>query len=490
MSGRILIVDAVPTNRIILRVKLSAALFEVAQAASGHAAVAMVRKTRPDLVLTASDLPDMSGRALCATLQRDPTTGRPPIVVIHGEDEDDNERLVSLAAGVDDILTRPIDDLVMMARLRSLLRARNAETELQLRDDTRRALGIGMAENAAEFEMPARVRLIPTGGLNDPKGLANTIGHAIRGPVDLIEADDAMRDPHHVPDVVVIAEGPYSNGEGLALLPQLRTSAMARYASVIYIAQPHLRAQAAQALDLGANDILTTGPDTQELPIRLKKQISRKRTNDLLRANMRDGLQAAVSDPLTGLFNRRYTLPHLTKMSERAALQRQGYALLVADLDHFKQVNDTYGHGAGDAVLVEFAQRLRENLRAADLMARWGGEEFLIAMPDTGLDTAKRTAERLCELMSRTPIRLPDGREIRVTLSVGVAINRAGDSDDPRALIEQADQALYAAKANGRNMVVLADRVTPLPIRTTATARAQMASDGTHIRHMRTASHS
>ncbi|MEN9060269.1 diguanylate cyclase [Ponticoccus litoralis] len=214
---------------------------------------------------------------------------------------------------------------------------------------------------------------------------------------------------------------------------------------------------------MGANDILTDGPDLDELAVRLKRQIRRKRTNDRLRANMQDGLRAAVLDPLTGLFNRRYALPHLSRLSERAIAKRRPYAVLMADIDRFKWVNDVHGHAGGDAVLQVLAQRLRGTLRAADLIARWGGEEFLIAMPDADRCAALATAERLCAIMAAQPVRLPGGASVGLTLSIGVATPLRSGEDQPMDLIERADDALYAAKNAGRNTVVLADTVRALP---------------------------
>jgi two-component system cell cycle response regulator len=461
MTARVLVVDAVPTNRIVLRVKLSAAFYDVVQAASGQAALTMMRKTNPDLVITAHDLPDMSGRSLCAAIRHRAPRNAPatPVVIMHGED-DPGERLASLAAGADDVLTRPIDDLVMLARLRSLLRARDAEAELQLRDDTRRALGLG--EASIEFAMPGRVRVISIGAQPDVRAMVNALQKNTTDHIQLVDADDAHKQSRPDPDVIVIAESPNGTGEGLGLLPQLRASRFTRHCSLIYIAHPGQRREAASALDMGANDLMAAGPNPSELAIRLKKQIARKRMNDRLRAQINDGLRAAVVDPLTGLYNRRYTLPHLTRMADRATEHRRAYALLVADLDHFKQVNDVYGHASGDAVLMALADRFRDNLRAADMVARWGGEEFLVAMPDTDRRSAQATAERLCRVMADRPVSLPDGRRITVTLSVGVATWSPGQNEQPLQLVERADEALYAAKNKGRNTVVMADTVTPM----------------------------
>lgn len=459
MTGRILIVDAVPTNRIVLRVKLSAAFYEVTQAASGAAALAAVRSAMPDLVLSAAALPDMTGPALCADLRRRDPRAAPPVVILHDGD-DPAERLASLAAGADEVLSRPFEDKVMLARLRALLRERNAEAELELREDTRRAFGL--AEAGSDFTGPGVVHLIAQSGLAATRALAAGLQDRIADRVVQVDPGKALR-TLPAPDVVVVAEALGCGGEGLSLLPQLRANRATRHSGLIYIARPLEPREAASALDMGANDILTDGPDLDELAVRLKRQIRRKRTNDRLRANMQDGLRAAVLDPLTGLFNRRYALPHLSRLSERAIAKRRPYAVLMADIDRFKWVNDVHGHAGGDAVLQVLAQRLRGTLRAADLIARWGGEEFLIAMPDADRCAALATAERLCAIMAAQPVRLPGGASVGLTLSIGVATPLRSGEDQPMDLIERADDALYAAKNAGRNTVVLADTVRALP---------------------------
>ena len=459
MSGRILVVDAVPTNRIILRVKLSAAFYEVTQAVSGAAALDAVRRAPPDLVLTAADLPDMTGRALCAALRQSDPRDAPPVVILHDAD-DPGERLASLAAGADEVIARPIDDKVMLARLRALLRERDAEAELHLREDTRRAFGL--AESGSDFSTAGIVHLVAHSALAATEELVAGLRARISDRVVQVEPGKALR-ATPAPDVVVVAEALGCAGAGLSLLPQLRANRETRHSGLIYIARPFEPREAASALDMGANDILTDGPDLDELAIRLKRQIRRKRANDRLRADMRDGLRAALTDPLTGLFNRRYALPHLTRLAERATDKRRPYAVLMADIDHFKTVNDVHGHAGGDAVLQTLAQGLRDNLRAADLIARWGGEEFLIAMPDTDRTAALATAERLCSVMAGRPVTLPGGGTVSVTLSIGVATLLKMGDEQPMDLIARADDALYAAKNAGRNTVVLADTVRTLP---------------------------
>jgi two-component system cell cycle response regulator len=460
MTGRILIVDSVPTNRIVLRVKLATAYYEVAQAGSGEQALASLRRTRPDLVIAADNLPDMSAQTFCARLGDHPLGRRVPVIAIHNHDDPD-DRLASLAAGADDVLARPVDELVLLARLRSLLRARDAEAELALRDDTRRALGLG--EAPLDFVQQARVLLVAAQGAAMPEDLPETLRAALPHRFERAHPDDALRDRDPPADVIVLVEGAGATSEALALLPQLRSATRSRHAAIIYVARPHQRAQAAAALDMGASDLLSAGPDAQELALRIRKQAARKQTADRLRANMRDGLRAAVIDPLTGLYNRRYALPHLDRVAERAARRDRAFALMMLDLDHFKQVNDTLGHRAGDAVLIEIADRLRDNLRAADLVARYGGEEFLIVMPDTDADAARRTGNRLGRIIARTPVLLEDGSAVSVTASIGAAIGQPGTTMSAQNLIDGADRALYRAKELGRDRLEMAEAPRALP---------------------------
>nr|WP_290428619.1 GGDEF domain-containing protein [Defluviimonas salinarum] len=161
-----------------------------------------------------------------------------------------------------------------------------------------------------------------------------------------------------------------------------------------------------------------------------------------------------MTDPLTGLNNRRYALPHLARIAERARAAGRQFAVMVLDLDRFKAINDSRGHAAGDAVLIEVAARLRGNLRAVDLLARIGGEEFLVALPDTTPEAAQATAERLRRVIGDRPVPMPDGAAaIPVTLSIGLALGPGPASVED--LVDLADRALMGSKADGRNIVTV-----------------------------------
>lgn len=450
MSGTILIVDDVATNRIVLKVKLSTACYDTLQAADGATAMAMARHAQPDLILLDVMLPDLSGIDVCRRLKDDATTRDIPVIMITAA-RDGAARREALRAGADDFLSKPVNDTMLMARIRSLLRARETEAELRLRDGTARALGF--AEPATPFEMPGTVALVAPDretALAWRRALTPHSGDRLV----IVPRETALVDMRCTPDVYMIAADLAGRGDGLRLMSELRSRAATRNAAVCIVLPPGAAETGAMAFDLGASELLPAEFDAEETALRLAAQLRRKRQADRLRASVRTGLQLAVTDPLTGLYNRRYAFPHLARIAERTAQTGRPYAVMLLDLDRFKAINDTFGHAAGDAVLVETARRLRGVLRPVDLLARIGGEEFLVVMPESGLTSGRATAERLCRTIDAALFALPDNAgPLRVTLSVGLAIGTAEET--PEAVVGRADAALMTAKAEGRNQVTV-----------------------------------
>lgn len=452
MAGKILIVDDVATNRIVLKVKLAAAYYETVQAASGAEALALARKLRPDLVLLDVELPDIDGIEVCERLKADPATRGIPVVMVTAF-HDTGRRVAALRAGAEEVFWKPLDDMVLLARLRSLLRARETAEQLGLRDSTYRELGL--AEAAEGFAPCALVGLVAASAetaLSWKRDLQAHLGDRIL----VLDRETALGDfaRGRVPDVFVVAADLGRPGDGLRLMSELRSRAATRYSAVCVMLPPQGREVAAVALDLGASDLVEHGAGAEEMAQRIRTQIARKRQSDRLRASVADGLRLAMADPLTGLHNRRYALPHLARIAERAGAAGRAFAVMVLDLDRFKAINDSFGHAAGDAVLVEVAERLKSNLRAVDLIARIGGEEFLVALPDTTLAAARATAERLRRVVGGRPVPLRTGGSVSVTLSIGLALGGPG-AQAIEDLVGLADAALLASKAEGRNQVTI-----------------------------------
>ncbi|WP_039017496.1 diguanylate cyclase domain-containing protein [Halocynthiibacter namhaensis] len=464
MAGQILIVDDVATNRIMLKVRLTGACYDVLQAGTGQDALSMAQRERPDLIILDYDLPDISGTEICERLSNDPITRDIPVVMAIAQ-IDHETRISALRAGAEDYLTKPFDEMTLLARVRSLLRARQTEKELRLRDDTSRELGF--AEAPPVFIKPAEVALI--GGCPDAVSWKTALGlagcrHRIRivAPEDALawptpkKSTDHQKTENQTPDIFIIPGDLERQDGGLRLLSELRSRAATRHAGIIMMLHPNAQQQAIIALDLGANDLMAGTFDAEELKVRLDALATRKRRSDQLRNSVRDRLRLAMQDPLTGLFNRRYAFTHLARISDHADNSGNPFAVMMLDIDRFKQVNDTWGHQVGDKVLCGVAKRLQENMRDVDLVARIGGEEFLVAMPDTNLDQARLAAERIRSLVEEIPVVIgADVPPIHVTLSIGVSIGGVNDgvSHQPENLMMLADQALYASKNQGRNTV-------------------------------------
>ncbi|MCB5198720.1 diguanylate cyclase [Loktanella sp. TSTF-M6] len=457
MSGRLLIVDSVSTNRIVLRVKLLAAKYEVEAVSDCTAAYASIQKRCPDMILINLTDSFSDGHAFCAHLRRQVATRNVPIISVGGQDTS-AARFMALDAGADDVLPRPVCDTLLLARVRNLLRRGNRARELDLRSETLRMMGLD--ETRSPRIAPACVTL-----LSDHAQAAATVSGQLQAGlgqrVRVMDRDGALADDSRVAtDVFVIdATRCQSDGDDLfRLLADLRTRDQTRHAAqLILLAQDDLRT-AALVLDLGADDVILGPFEQDELCHRTRVLVAHKCQRDRLLDQVETGLAAAMTDPLTGLFNRRYALAHLRRIAEQARETGCDYALMVADIDHFKAVNDTYGHSTGDRVLTGVGACLRNSFRPDDLVARIGGEEFLIVMPRTSLADATTAAQRLRERIGAKYFDAGGDRSpLRVTISVGIAAG-SGDGQSLRALdalFDRADLALYRAKAEGRNAVAV-----------------------------------
>ncbi|WP_370303089.1 diguanylate cyclase [Pseudooceanicola sp.] len=451
MNGTVLVLDAIATSRIMLKVQLSAAYYHVIQSEDMAGLVPLVRRSQPDLILCAMTLPDGGALAARAVLGNAPDTARIPIIALAPQN-DRAARLMALRAGLDDVLNHPVDDALLQARIRSLIRSRAPTDDRRDGPDA-----MGLSEPAAAFDGPARVTLVTRSaatGAAWQAELAALLPHRLRC-CDRGDLAGLMRAPPA--DAFVLDIAGAEDHTGLNLLSELRARAAPRGAAVIAVMASKAGGPAADALDRGAHDVVTGGLDGAELALRLDAQLRRKARSDRLRASVRKGLKAALRDPMTGLYNRRHALPHLAQLLRRAGDTGRPLAVMMADLDHFKSVNDRYGHLAGDAVLVDTAARLQRLLRPVDMIARLGGEEFLIAMPEAGTAAASAAARRLCRQINRNPVWLPGfGEPIRITVSIGVAVTPPAPAEVTAGdLIGQADQALYRAKHAGRNQVRL-----------------------------------
>lgn len=461
MDGKILIIDDVATNRIVLKVKLGAASYHPMIAAGGIEGLMMARTFQPDLILLDLMLPDLPGLDVLRQLRNDPATRDVPVIVVSSSTSLD-DRLAALEAGADDIFVKPYDDDLMMARLRNLLRSRQDLADLTEGHDG--AL-FGLAEPEAEFRHPGHVALV-TDRPQVALKLRYELAPVLRDRISVMTHDTVLSDAGEAPrapDIYVIDTDSLHAERGLRLLSDLRSRAATRHAGICLMTGSAVQGHMITAYDLGANALLTTDMALSEMALRLRAVLRSKRRADQRREQMQDGLRLAMIDPLTGLFNRRYAAARMMAMVRHSLNDGRMLAVMVVDIDRFKTVNDRYGHATGDHVLVEVGHRLGCNLRADDLLARIGGEEFLIALPVTTISEAQTVARRLCHEVQQRPVLVAGGGALPVTVSIGLALlddspdrNRCAEPEMVDTLIGRADQALLASKRAGRNQVSLA----------------------------------
>jgi two-component system cell cycle response regulator len=450
MSARILVVDDIEANVRLLEAKLTAEYYEVLMASDGPTALAMAASEKPDIILLDVMMPGMDGFAVCRRLKDDPETRHIPVVLVTALDGR-ADRVAGLEAGADEFLTKPIDDVMLFARVRSLTRLKTVIDELREREASGRRMGLigGAAsrmggaggrilivddqeKQARRLSVELSIEHRPVVETDPEKALMTA-----RGPVDLVIVNTAAK-----------------GFDGLRFCAQLRSDEVTRNLPILAVIDFDERGKLVKALEIGVNDVLPKPVDPGELSARAKTQIRRKRYTDYLRNNLDHSLELAVTDQLTGLHNRRYMTGQLEALMQRAAHGGDPVGLLVIDIDHFKKINDSFGHDVGDEVLREFAVRLASNVRAIDLPVRYGGEEFVIVMPDTDLVSGRRIAERIRLHVAGSPFRVLNGRELlNVTISIGVAVSLPGE-DRPYTLLKRADEAVYEAKTTGRNKVI------------------------------------
>ena len=453
MPARVLIVDDDPTALEALEARLSAEYFEVTTASGGDQALQQMKSDPPDIVLLDVVMPGSDGYAVCESMRSDPGLLHVPVIMLSVKN-DPNDIVRGLQAGADDYIAKPLEDVVVLARIRSLVRSKLMMDEFRRREQTSSQLGVLDAdEDFPDSDVLDGLILVIDDNADDIGKISLALASSYQVTTER-DPDRAMAVARDGEFDLIIVSLTMEGSDGLRLCSNLRTMEETRQTAILVMTAPDTPDMLVRALEIGVSDHLKKPVNSSEMMARVKTQISRKMYQDRLRANYETSLAMAVTDSLTGLHNRRYMVSHLDTLMERGRDSGRPVALLIMDIDHFKDVNDTYGHAVGDEVLKEFAERIKRNVRGIDLAVRYGGEEFVVVLPETDLEVTKMVAERLRQNVAEEPFEVSaDDGSITVTVSIGGTVYH-GSKVTADSLLKRADEALYAAKNQGRNQVV------------------------------------
>ncbi|MCC7481032.1 MAG: PleD family two-component system response regulator, partial [Hyphomicrobiales bacterium] len=402
MTARILVVDDILANVRLLEAKLSAEYFEVVTAMNGVDALEAVQRAKPDIVLLDVMMPGIDGIEVCKRLKAEPATQHIPVIMVTALDQLE-DRVRGLEAGADDFLTKPVNDVALFCRIKSLVRLKMLSDELRARAESGQTMGLVVKNKIADDTRPGNILVVDSRvAFIDRVRVTLTGKHKVSGVIDAAEVIPSITESA-TPYELVIVNLDAEQFDGLRLCSQLKSLEQTRQIPILIVVAPDDEQRLMRALDMGVNDYLIRPIDRQELLARVNTQIRRARYAEQLRVSVQTSIEMAVTDALTGLYNRRYMETHLSHLVEHSINRGKPLSALAIDVDFFKAVNDTHGHDAGDKVLQELATRIRENIRNVDMACRVGGEEFIIILPATELHLAQKIAERIRKSIAGKP---------------------------------------------------------------------------------------
>ena len=279
---------------------------------------------------------------------------------------------------------------------------------------------------------------------------------------DIDEAGEgavALERVHQNPPDLILLDVMLPDIDGYEISRRIKADPQLPFIPIILVTARDTTQDKVAGLDAGADDYLTKPINFPELEARVRSMLRIKKLQDEIERQNRELERLSISDGLTGLYNHRHIHALLNEEFERAGRTGERLTVAMFDLDRFKSVNDTHGHQAGDRVLEQFADILRESAREIDRLGRYGGEEFMVLLPDTSIDDAEVFVERVRREVARHPFNIGRSEPLRMTTSAGIATYPHERINSPETLVRVADEALYAAKTSGRNLVVRFDQL-------------------------------
>jgi two-component system cell cycle response regulator len=453
MTANILIVDDLELNVKVLEIKLLNEYYTVFSANSGADALKLLEDNKIDVILLDIMMPGMDGFEVCAKVKSNPDTQHIPIVMVTAL-SDIEDRIKGLEAGADEFLTKPVDDVALLTRVKSLSRMKMVVDELKIRNATNTILGTSKVE-LSDFFANKKILCI-----NDDIVQARNINKMlspITEDITVISSIVGINIESFYEYDIIIISCQLLEEDPLRIAVTLRSKEGLYDRVLILMAEAENMPMVVKGMELGVNDYFIYPIEQSELQARIKTQLKKKQYQDSLRNILEQTVDLSIKDGLTSLFNRRYFDIHIEQIIKKSSKAGKPFCLLMIDIDDFKQVNDVYGHQAGDILLKLVANVLKSSVRVTDLAVRYGGEELAVCLNDIYIDQGLLVAERIrraVEAASFNHNNTLDSStvEIKKTVSIGITEYKNGESSYD--LINRADQALYQAKENGKNRVI------------------------------------
>jgi len=456
VNASILVVEDDPRSARMLAAALTSAGHRVAIATSGEEAAKHVAEATVDLVLCDVCLPGMDGIELTRGLRANPETRTLPMLLVTSVD--DRKILTrALEAGADDFLTKPVNSVELRTRVRTLLRNKSLAEELQAREAA--AASFNTVEIAATPLASSSIRAASILLIEDNPQEARLIEAYLGSLAEEVHlagsAEAATRKLEERAWDVVVLDLVLPDSSGYSIIELIKSNPRHAQTLILVVSGITDVQDRVRALELGADDFIVKGFDRMEFEARVRRLVRLKQSLDQLNERCDAALRQAVTDSLTGLYTHGFLQDTLQRQTVCARRYGWPLSLLFLDLDHFKRINDHYGHAVGDEVLRTVADCLKMSIRPSDIAVRYGGEEFVVLLPHTSRGEAEQVAERLRADVEKLTISCPSvDNGVHVTVSVGVACF-PDDAADAPVLLQRADEAMYLAKQAGRNRVVV-----------------------------------
>ena len=449
-KSKILIVDDEPLNVKLLAAMIPSEQYDTVLACSGEEALKIVTDVPPDLILLDIMMPGLTGYEITRILKSDPESQDIPIVLVTAFGGTDSE-IKGLEAGADEFLNKPVNKTELLARVKSLLRLRQYKQQINARTCSINSIINKKEEkNFSEKEIDLPSILIVEDNKIDEKLLQRYLQgepYQIKLAKDGEEA--ISRAQQERIDVILLdLILPRKNGfEVCRTLKEMKSTQNIQIVAITGLSDLESKLK---GIELGVDDYLIKPVNMHVLRTRVKALVKKKALLDKLCDRYEMAVHSAITDKLTGLYNRRYFDYFLELEIKRSSRQQASLALLMIDIDDFKQINDTFGHLFGDTILNQLGELLKTQIRETDMAARYGGEEFAVVMYSTGLEKAVQIAERIRQTIQSYSF---GDKNFSMTASIGIAMYPS-DADSFNQLIEKSDSSLYKAKRTGKDRVV------------------------------------